>query len=208
MRGARKRKFHKYIMTVLIFFVLTVAWTVRFFSFQRVIRDIKTEIPLKKHEDIGQWVPFGDNYQLYSYCEDYWLKIDNVRILDAEEDKEELEILGYSGDALENRNLIIELEVTLKNQGNTDGGISFLSSWLLGEDFYTTLDVEQFEAINSLEQNSMGGVRLHTDSECKLRLPYPVSESAYRKKINRSIEKEQLWLWLTSYPEENWARVQ
>lgn len=197
------------IIMLLAFLFLGGAWGIRFVTFNREIRDIKV-MPIQKYEKTGEWIPFGDNYLSDSYCNGYSIRIDSFRIVEYETYMGELADLGYQEDEVQEIKVekVLEAKVTLKNEENVDKGIPFLSAWLFGEDFYTVLNIEWFEAVNFLTPNSMGGVSLRTNTEYQMKLPYCLTEVSYREKFGRNIEKEKLWLKITGYPEERWVRVQ
>ncbi len=202
-----KKKYRVILIALLAFFMI---WGILVAKFNLTIKKENQLMPIKKYENIGEWIPFGSNYMVDAYCDGYSIRIDDLRIVEYETYMEELLKLGYQEDSMQDINVqkVLEVEVTLKNEDNTDKGIDFLSTWLLGKDFYVVLSTKWFEAVNSLKDNSMGGIRLRTNTEYKLKLPYPLTELTYREKIGRKIEKEELWLCLTRYPQERWARVQ
>lgn len=205
----RNRK--KNIIILVALLTLGLAWSVRYVTFNKEIRNNSTAKKVIKYNKIGEWVPFGNNYMVDSYCNGYFIRIEGFRILDYDIYMQELAELGYRED--EQRSYpqvkkILEVEITLKNKENVDKGINFLDTWLFGEDFYMVLVPKWFEVVNSFDANSMGGVSLRTDTEYRMKLPYSMTEITYREKLGRRLEKEKLWMRLTGYPEERWVRVQ
>lgn len=189
---------------------MSAVWLLWVAVYNQKCRGYKETAPVKKYETIGEWIPYGENYNGQIYCNGYSIRINQMRIVDFEEYKKELVRCGFTefreGAVPEQK--VCEIEVTLKNENNTGAGIDFLSTQLIGEDFYTTLECQWFEIINHLEANSMGGIRLHENTEFTVWLPYKFNPVMYREKMGRKLENEKMWMKLTGYPEEIWARVQ
>lgn len=206
MKGNRRCK----IKLVYIVIILNAVWLVWVALYNQICHKHKESASVKKYENIGEWVPYGDNYIREIYCKGYSMRINQICITDAEEYTKKLTALGYTEDRERAIPLekVCEIEVTLKNENNTDIGIDFLSTLLVGEDFYTTLECQWFEVINDLGTDTFGGIRLHENTEYTVKLPYSFTELMYREKKGRKLENEKMWLVLTGYPEETWARVQ
>ena len=128
----------KRVAILMLFLALGTVWWIRVAAVNREIQEIKTLLPVQKFETVGEWVPFGDNYLLDCYCNGYSIRIDNFRIVEYEDYMKELaENVDYMEEYSPIKvNKVLEVEVTL-------------SAWLFGEDFYTALHTEWFEAVNS-----------------------------------------------------------
>lgn len=203
MKGNRRHNFY-------VIVVLSVIWLLWVTIYNQKCHKYKETAVVKKYETTGEWIPYGDNYNGTIYCKGYSMRINQIRIVEAEEYVRELAEIGYKENRERNIPLqkVCEIEVTLKNENNTDMGIDFLSTHLIGEDFYTTLECKWFEIINELNTDTMGGIRLRENTEYTVRLPYSFNQLVYREKTGRKLETENMWLVLTGYPEEIWARVQ
>lgn len=198
----------KIIIIALILFILSIAWGVRVICLNKEVKNLTSD-SLQKYEEIGEWVEFGENYLMDSYCNGYSIRIDDFRIVEYEKYIKEMSTLGYQENDVSGckPEKVLEVGITLKNEENVDIGIPFLSAWLVGQDFYSVLNPEWFDAVNNLKESG-GGIKLHNNTEFKLKLPYPILDSTYREKYRRKLKKEKLWLCITRYPEQRWVRVQ
>lgn len=194
---------------VLLFGILTILWGVRYVTFNKEILAIKEPAHIIKYEDVGEWAEFGENYVGDNYMKGYSIRIKNVRYVSPEAYAREVMGMEYHSDIVQDQmTTVCEVEVEIKNEQNTDTGIDLLSTFLTGPDFYAGIWLECFDAVNGFEENTFGGIRLHTDSECTLKLPYLFWNHLYREKAGRKLENEAMWLTLTGYPEKVWVRVQ
>lgn len=196
----------------IIFLVLAILWVVWIILLNGMLIKEKSIIISKEYNNIGEWVPFGDNFYGKTYLNGLELQVKSVHIYEPEEYLCSLENIGYIMGETDNgikksMYKICEIEVGIRNIGNQTGKINFLSIWLTGRDFYTTPNTQWFSAINAFEENTIG-IELGINKETILKVLYLFTTHVYRDKAGRKLSEEPLWLVLTAYPERVLARVQ
>lgn len=194
-----------------VFMFLAVFWIIWVEMLNGKLVKEKDPVFVKKYENIGEWVPCGNNYYGKTYMNGWEIQVKTVKAYKQEEYLQRLKEIGYQEnaqpDTYGDTGQVYEIEIGIKNAGNQEEKIRFLPIWLVGRDFYATPKTGWLCAINGFEENSIG-VQLAQDEETTLRIPYSFTTNMYREKRGRRLKDEKLWLWLTAYPEQVLARVQ
>lgn len=196
---------HKNKLKILFFIFITILlmniWHTSFLNLNTRLAAMDTH-SFKIYSNTADWIPFGDNYLMANYMNGAFARIEKTRIVDIEDYLKEL------GDHVDAASLdfkksdhVLEVELTLKNENDTDLPIDLLALILTGEDFHCTMEPDWLYPVNNFKGAGIGGILIPSHSELLLKIPFWIDSRTYREKFKRTLETEPLWLSLTGYPE-------
>ena len=202
------KKKKKYILWGALCLVLAAAWIIRYATFNQWVIDHYEKGSVRSHP-VGELVPLGDNYLGKTSVKGYSIRVEGVRIVDAEAYYGELRSAGedpgeFQGGAYK----ICEVELYIENEDNAEEGLSLFSVDLTGRDFYARMNTQLFAAANfkSGENEMLIGVKVLPGKSTTMKVPYACL--SYQEKMGRTLETEPLWLLGARYPEEVRIQVQ
>lgn len=140
---------------------------------------------------LGEEVSLGENYIDNSIqANGYSIRVDAVQIVDTAEYMKEKGLSSDSREASLPERLAL-LSATIKNEDNRDDSFPVLLFEVYGIDYYTVVDFELFNQINSDLQKEGWGIVLPPGTESTVVIPF---------RLDRDSFNFCTWNHLTGYP--------
>lgn len=140
----------------------------------------------------------------------YSIKIDNVEIYDFEE-----YLTRYSVEKEKLKSIIpervAEVTITLYNREcDNDNGISFSGFFLVGVDWYSTINEEFIRCSNPFfeDAETAKGIIIPKNQEYTLKLVYSLSKEKFTTYNWKNIDDEDMWIELTIDPQNKYIKIQ
>ena len=187
------------IVSISILSVLLVCiWAIK-------IRDTNSKAYNVREEiyDSNDYVALNGNYffEAIEKTDGYSIKLNSVEIedYDAFYNSYNREAPSYNGVSPKH---IVMINVTVKNDSNTDGCLPFKGFGVYNGALYIPID---FEALNMIDPKINGSsvLQLKENSEVTLSFPFsamPLDEAVNSNKLNDVLENEDLYLCVCEFP--------
>lgn len=190
----RQKKAFVLFATVLILVILAV-WAVRFYIVNKSA--FRSEVITY---ETGEFVPFDGDFFLTSTenTNGYSIKVNSLELIDYSELMAKYKE-GY--DELSAHTYCAMLNITVKNDGNSDGGINTLGLTLYNGALAIPIDYDIWQLI---DERYMGFTfRIRPDSEVELTIPYTaqvLDEAVNKKEVANRLENDTFKLCVSEYP--------
>ncbi len=190
----RQKKAFVLLAAVLILVIFAV-WTVRFYIVNKSA--IRSEVITYK---TGELVPFDGDFFLTSSenTNGYSIKVNSLELIDYSELMAKY-IEGY--DELPAHTYCAMLNITVKNDGNSDGGINTIGMTLYDGALAIPIDYDIWQLI---DERFMGFTfRIRPNSEVELTIPYTaqlLDEAVNKKEVAKRLENDTFSLCISEYP--------
>jgi hypothetical protein len=191
----------KHIVSCILIVLLGLTWLFRYITLNNGLK-VNSQYEQTFYEE-GEIVAFGNNMSSgIQYYKDYALSVDNCKIYDSDEyisilDKTDKDFQLLIPDK------IVELTVTLYNNGDTEDGIYFSSLELVGNDWYEYYNSEFTAYANDIYEDdvySSYGIIVKPQDSYTIKLIYSLSKRGRTLSEWKRIEEEEMYLEITLKP--------
>lgn len=191
----------KRIFISLIIVMTVILWSIRFVSLNHGFH-ISSQYK-QEFYNIGETVEFGHNMSSgMKYYYNYSISVDNYKIYDADEYIKFLNKSKRDFQFLIPKK-VVELNVTLHNNGDNNEEILFTSLQLVGVDWYEYFNSEFTAYANTIYNNdasSAYGIILKPHDSYSMKIIYGISPEGRTRKQWKNIESAYMNLEITLNP--------
>ena len=195
-----KKKISIVVLCILIFCV----WA---FNVYRVNSTVE-RVPVKVHS-MEQWVEYGDNFydKATENRNGYSVKVVNAKIVAFDEFLKQNNISVYKDEELFKPEYIYDVTVIVKNENNTDSGISMIDTTLNSINNIMQVDFDVFDALYP-QLNGSISFSVKPGTEMEFHFPFVVANADFEKICNYDyLSNNTFYLNLSQYPIENSIEV-
>lgn len=195
-----KKKISIVVLCILIFCV----WA---FNVYRVNSTV--ERVLVKVHPMKQWVEYGDNF--YDKAREnrngYSVKVVDAEVVAFDEFLKQNNILVYKDEELFKPEYIYDVTVIVKNENNTDSGISMIDTTLNSINNIMQVDFDVFDALYP-QLNGSISFSVKPGTEMEFHFPFVVANADFEKICDYEyLTNNSFYLNLSQYPIENSIEV-
>ena len=189
-----KKKISIVVLCILIFCV----WA---FNIYRVNSTVE-RVPVKVHS-MEQWVEYGDNFydKATENRNGYSVKVVNAKVVAFDEFLKQNNISVYKDEELFKPEYIYDVTVVVKNENNTDSGISMIDTTLNSINNIMQVDFDVFDALYPQLDGSIS-FSVKPGTEMEFHFPFVVANADFEK-ICDYLANNTFYLNLCQYPIEN-----
>ena len=195
-----KKKISIVVLCILIFYV----WA---FNIYRVNSTVE-RVPVKVHS-MEQWVEYGDNFYDKSTenRNGYSVKVVNAKVVAFDEFLKQNNISVYKDEELFKPEYIYDVTVIVKNENNTDSGISMIDTTLNSTNNIMQVDFDVFDALYP-QLNGSISFSVKPGTEMEFHFPFVVANADFEKICDYDyLTDNTFYLNLSQYPVENSIEV-
>lgn len=201
-RPMTRRKKALVLSAAVLILVILAVWAVRFYKINKSA--FRSEVLTY---NAGEFVPFDGDFFMTSSenTNGYSIKVNSLELIDYKELMAKYKD-GY--DEQPQHTYCAMLNITVKNDGNSEGGINTLGMTLYNGALAIPVDYDIWQLI---DERYMGFTfRIRPDSEVELTIPYTaqiLDEATDKNEIARRLKNEEFKLCLSEYPRLKLIRV-
>ena len=195
-----KKKITIVVLCILVFCV----WA---FNIYRVNSTVE-KVP-KKIYSMEQWVEYGDNFydKATENRNGYSVKVVNAKIVAFDEFLKQNNISVYKDEELFKPEYIYDVTVIVKNENNTDSGISMIDTTLNSINNIMQVDFDVFDALYP-QLNGSISFSVKPGTEMEFHFPFVVANADFEKICDYEyLTNNTFYLNLSQYPIENSIEV-
>lgn len=195
-----KKKISIVVLCILIFCV----WA---FNIYRVNSTVE-RVPVKVHS-MEQWVEYGDNFydKATENRNGYSVKVVNAKIVAFDEFLKQNNISVYKDEELFKPEYIYDVTVIVKNENNTDSGISMIDTTLNSINNIMQVDFDVFDALYP-QLNGSISFSVKPGTEMEFHFPFVVANADFEKICDYDyLTNNTFYLNLSQYPIESSIEV-
>ena len=195
-----KKKISIVVLCILIFCV----WA---FNIYRV-NSTAERVPVKVHS-MEQWVEYGDNFydKATENRNGYSVKVVNAKIVAFDEFLKQNNISVYKDEELFKPEYIYDVTVIVKNENNTDSGISMIDTTLNSINNIMQVDFDVFDALYP-QLNGSISFSVKPGTEMEFHFPFVVANADFEKICDYDyLTNNTFYLNLSQYPIESSIEV-
>ena len=195
-----KKKISIVVLCILIFCV----WA---FNIYRVNSTVE-RVPVKVHS-MEQWVEYGDNFydKATENRNGYSVKVVNAKIVAFDEFLKQNNISVYKDEELFKPEYIYDVTVIVKNENNTDSGISMIDTTLNSINNIMQVDFDVFDALYP-QLNGSISFSVKPRTEMEFHFPFVVANADFEKICDYDyLTNNTFYLNLSQYPIESSIEV-
>ncbi len=195
-----KKKISIIVLCILIFCV----WA---FNIYRVNSTVE-KVPQEVHP-MGQWVKYGDNFydKATENRNGYSIKVVDAEVVVFDEFLKQNNISVYKDEELFKPEYIYDVTVIVKNENNTDSGISMIDTTLNSINNIMQVDFDVFDALYP-QLNGSISFSVKPGTEMEFHFPFVVANAYFEKICDCDyLTNNTFYLNLSQYPIENSIEV-
>lgn len=195
-----KKKISIVVLCILIFCV----WA---FNIYRV--NSTAERVLVKVHPMEQWVEYGDNFydKATENRNGYSVKVVDAKVVAFDEFLKQNNISVYKDEELFKPEYIYDVTVIVKNENNTDSGISMIDTTLNSINNIMQVDFDVFDALYP-QLNGSISFSVKPGTEMEFHFPFVVANADFEKICDYEyLTNNTFYLNLSQYPIENSIEV-
>lgn len=195
-----KKKISIVVVCILIFCV----WA---FNIYRVNSTVE-RVPVKVHS-MEQWVEYGDNFydKATENRNGYCVKVVDAKVIAFDEFLKQNNISVYKDEELFKPEYIYDVTVIIKNENNTDSGISMIDTTLNSINNIMQVDFDVFDALYP-QLNGSISFSVKPGTEMEFHFPFVVANAGFEKICDYDyLSNNTFYLNLSQYPIENSIEV-
>lgn len=195
-----KKKISIVVLCILIFCV----WA---FNIYRVNSTVE-RVPVKVHS-MEQWVEYGDNFydKATENRNGYSVKVVDAEVIAFDDFLKQNNISVYKDEELFKPEYIYDVTVIVKNENNTDSGISMIDTTLNSINNIMQVDFDVFDALYP-QLNGSISFSVKPGTEMEFHFPFVVVNADFEKICDYEyLTNNTFYLNLSQYPIENSIEV-
>ena len=195
-----KKKISIVVLCILIFCV----WA---FNIYRVNSTVE-RVPVKVHS-MEQWVEYGDNFydKATENRNGYSVKVVDAKVVAFDEFLKQNNISVFKDAELFKPEYIYDVTVIVKNENNTDSGISMIDTTLNSINNIMQVDFDVFDALYP-QLNGSISFSVKPGTEMEFHFPFVVANADFEKICDYEyLTNNTFYLNLSQYPIENSIEV-
>ena len=195
-----KKKISIVVLCILIFCV----WA---FNIYRVNSTVE-RVPVKVHS-MEQWVEYGDNFydKATENRNGYSVKVVDAEVIAFDDFLKQNNISVYKDEELFKPEYIYDVTVIVKNENNTDSGISMIDTTLNSINNIMQVDFDVFDALYP-QLNGSISFSVKPGTEMEFHFPFVVANADFEKICDYDyLTDNTFYLNLSQYPIENSIEV-
>ena len=195
-----KKKISIVVLCILIFCV----WA---FNIYRVNSTVE-RVHVKVHS-MEQWVEYGDNFydKATENRNGYSVKVVDAKVVAFDEFLKQNNISVYKDEELFKPEYIYDVTVIVKNENNTDSGISMIDTTLNSINNIMQVDFDVFDALYP-QLNGSISFSVKPGTEMEFHFPFVVANADFEKICDYEyLTNNTFYLNLSQYPIENSIEV-
>ena len=195
-----KKKISIVVLCILIF-------CVRAFNIYRVNSTVE-RVPVKVHS-MEQWVEYGDNFydKATENRNGYSVKVVDAKVVAFDEFLKQNNISVFKDAELFKPEYIYDVTVIVKNENNTDSGISMIDTTLNSINNIMQVDFDVFDALYP-QLNGSISFSVKPGTEMEFHFPFVVANADFEKICDYEyLTNNTFYLNLSQYPIENSIEV-
>ena len=204
IKRAKKQKINRviFISVTILIAALLVLWGIQYYNVNK--NAIKQEI---EYYEMGEFVEIGDNFY-YSAGENlngYSIRINSAKLEDyieyVEKNGGEIREENYSADYPVPKYIAV-LDMTVKNEGNTEGGVNTHYYWLYTDALCLSID---YEVLALVEEYFTGyvGFKIVEDTEADMTMTFASMGSDAGLDfdgLNKKLEENEFYFSVCEWP--------
>ncbi len=191
------------IIVGILIVLLCAAWAWRYTTLNHVYKNLCAQ---KELHEIGDVVPFGQDYIGGACIDGYSLRVDQFDIVDFGEYISSSDLVDVDDYPSHPEKLALTY-ITLFNGSSDAEGVMLTDLALHGVDNYVGLDWELLTKLNLVLQGNFG-IHLSPNTEYQLVLPFDLQKAFFGSDTWRHLDKYSMYLHMTSFPMEKDIKVQ
>lgn len=195
-----KKKISIVVLCILIFCV----WA---FNIYRVNSTVE-RVPVKVHS-MKQWVEYGDNFydKATENRNGYSVKVVDAEVIEFDDFLKQNNISVYKDEELFKPEYIYDVTVIVKNENNTDSGISMIDTTLNSINNIMQVDFDVFDTLYP-QLNGSISFSVKPGTEMEFHFPFVVANADFEKICDYEyLTNNTFYLNLSQYPIENSIEV-
>lgn len=187
-----------------VFAVLLVLWTIGVVKINKSEKEVSKII-----YPMGEWVGYeNDFYEKSSDTRNgYSIKVVDARVVKYDDFLSERGIEVFKDSESFTPDYIFDVTVIIKNENNTEGGISMIDTTLNSVNDIMQVDFDIFDALYEQLSGSVS-FSLKTNTEMEFHFPFKVANAQFQKVCDYEyLTKNIFYLNLSQYPTEKSIEV-
>lgn len=196
----------KRLIAILACVIVLTAWAVRF-----AYLNLHTPLAKKIYYSMGETVSYGDDF-FYAADENrngYSIVVKKATLYPYQEYADKMHVtLPEIGENMFRADYVYDLEATIINKGNEEGGIDMFNTCLVHSNFRMPLDLSLWDLLYP----QLGGsytFKLRPNTQMDFHFPFAVETAFEQKKIDlKYLQTKPFVLNLSSYPNNKMIRIE
>ena len=195
-----KKKISIVVLCILIF----CAWAFNIYRVNSTVEKVPREVHL-----MGQWVEYGDNFydKATENRNGYSVKVVDAKVVAFDKFLKQNNISVYKDEELFKPEYIYDVKVVIRNENNTDSGISMIDTTLNSINNIMQVDFDVFDALYP-QLNGSISFSVKPGTEMEFHFPFVVANADFEKICNYDyFINNTFYMNLSQYPIENSIEV-